>query len=553
MNRVLRISLLLGLFIPVWFFGLSQCGSGTTIANNPESPSNNNNFTVDTSQIEYSAVSGGETTVSIDSDAFTYPTGKDEDDLVVTIIVDGAVQSTLTSSDFSSNAPLLKSSNLKLASLAQASTQASQSYAVSGDLVSVDVTADDGDTVTTAFSVGSAAASLLVSGDVGDSAVTPDAVDSSAASSSDTSAIEDGTSEFENRDLSGAESEFCDRYEAGSTNSQVAFGCYLAKLLRLLEETESDTLLASFGESTLNVETLILDGIFDDFDGNGFDDFIYTSYGDLPFNTDIFSERGLRGSLASLVQLLSDNSVSESSFRSQLVDEVQHFEYMEALLTIVLSDSAFTYEIPRELFYTAGDLDTSYNDARLFMAKTKLAIVGLNILGAYDFGVDPDDVTDGTSEPDFTYEALVEDLNGSGETVGSVTVDSTAFLTMDDEDLITGSRQRCEDGIDFLEEFLEEVNGGESSDLFDDSLDIVDTDDAEDLFEELQTSIGSSGETDLDSYTSSVSVDLDAFFDDPPHAGDVSGSDPFDYDSGDDDIDIVESYFEELLDGIATF
>jgi hypothetical protein len=49
----------------------------------------------------------------------------------------------------------------------------------------------------------------------------------------------------------------------------------------------------------------------------------------------------------------------------------------------------------------------------------------------------------------------------------------------------------------------------------------------------------------------SVSINLDAFFDNPPSAGDVTDSDPFVFENG--EVRIVESYFNDLLDGIVEY
>jgi hypothetical protein len=48
-----------------------------------------------------------------------------------------------------------------------------------------------------------------------------------------------------------------------------------------------------------------------------------------------------------------------------------------------------------------------------------------------------------------------------------------------------------------------------------------------------------------------VSINLDAFFDNPPSAGDVTDSDPFVFENG--EVRIVESYFNDLLDGIVEY
>lgn len=529
----------------------AQCsGQGTTIAGNPDGSGDTAtaDFDVTTSGILYSAVSSGQITVTSSLDAVTFPTGYSSADLVVTILVNGSLQETLSSDDFSSSSAEL---NINLSKgLSVTST--------TSNLFSATVSSASGNQVLALFSIGSSEPPVILSGEVGSSAVNPSKVTASASSDTDLSALSTGLSALETGDVSSAEAAYCDAFEGGSGNSQVAFGCYLSQLLNLPETSEFATLLTSFGESSVDVETLILEGIFKSpISDTGFDDFSYTEYSSLPLNG-IFASSSLSktGMLASLIKRLKDSSTSESALRGELQNLVQHFEMMESLLTIVLSDASFTFTIPSELFYTDADMVASYNDAMLFMAKTKLVIVGLNISAAYKTGLNPNKVLK-SSGTEFDNQILTADLNGTGETIGSVTVDSVAFLTMEDESLITGSRARCEDGLDYLVEGLTNLKNGESSALFDQSFDRFSMSIPQDVAKDLQRSIASSGMLTLsvvgDHSGHTLKLDLDAFFDNPPSASDVTSSDPFVYNSTDDKIEIVEAYFSELLQDVAEY
>ena len=226
---------------------------------------------------------------------------------------------------------------------------------------------------------------------------------------------------------------------------------------------------------------------------------------------------------------------------------------METLLDSVLDDSNFGYTIPEESFSTDSDLTVSYNDARIFQAKTKLVLVALNVFAAYDYGVDVDMVLNADGD-DFDYEVLVEDLNGTGAEVNGITVDSVAFLTMNDDSLITDNHDRFTDAMDYLATAFENIDDGDHT-VFEDAFEyIADYEDLVAFFEDLKDSSDSSGMVAMGNlYGRSIELDLYEFFTNPPEGSDVTSSDPFIYDETDDTIELVEAYFQDLLTDIAEF
>lgn len=511
-----------------------QCGgSGTTIVGNPTTTG----FDVDESKVTYSGVSGTSMTVTATSDAVTFPTGTSSSDLIVSILVNGALATTLTNSDFNS-------STLQSLSTVQPSHQTS-------NLFSTSVTASSGSVITTIFSIGATSSNVVLSGTSSANATNPSKA-SSTTSTTDSTTISTGTTAFSNQNLSSAESTFCNAYLGGSTNSQVAFGCFLAKYIRLLETTDATTILTSLQEPSIDVQTLILDGIFQNpVDQGGPDQFVYTDYASLPLNTIFRSALNKNNKIGSLLQRLVNSSTTASQLQTELEALVDDFEFLEGTLSVVLSDANFSFTIPAETFYTNNDLLASFNDARLLMANVKASIVALNFQAAYDLGVDLDlFVMSGTID----HEVLVEDLNGSGATVNTVTVDNTPFLTLTSASKITNNKTRFEESMDYLQQAMSSLAGGASSDLFDDSLNRANLSNIEDLASDLLTSSQSSGFVSISLITKrSVRINMNQFFSNPPSASNVTGSDPFVYNMDSGLVNPVESYFDSFLNNIAIF
>lgn len=382
----------------------------------------------------------------------------------------------------------------------------------------------------------------------------------------------DGFLALQNRDFVEAESVYCADETSSEMASGDAFGCYLVRMISLLETEKANVILDSFDEDHLDVSTIIFEGIFDDYQPSsvfingydngdrGFDSFNYIYYPDLPFN-DIFSQNGVQDSLARLLDRLVQTNTSMLELQSQLHELVEDFELMEALLDKVLPDTAFAFTIPQELFSTETDLSVTLEDVKLFMAKTKLTLVGLNFQAAYDFGLNPASVLTNNGS-DFHTQAVVEDLNGSGVAINGGTVDNIVFMTLLDASLITNSKQRAIDGLALAFEGLTKLNEGRQSDILDESLRnyagiAYDLQDAVDLIECFYDSVRNPGMVNLEDYIGNsdesemdLQLDLYEFFTHPPDGSSVTSADPFVYSAVDGKIDAVEVFFDDFLEGI---
>lgn len=376
-----------------------------------------------------------------------------------------------------------------------------------------------------------------------------------------------GQAALESRDLSAAITAYCDPIDEGSTSSTLAFGCFLSKLLALPETTDAQNLLTALGEAPVDVKTLVLEGVFDgvgvspSYSGAGgyANGFTYGNYPNLPLN-DIINLH-VDESLANIVVRLNTSGTTAEVLEAEIAALRDDFEYLESLLSIVVTDTAFSYTIPKELFSTETDLVVSRNDSFLFMSSMKTTIVGLNIIDAYDYGVTLSQILDGGN---FNYQILVEDLNGTGATIGSVTVDDHAFLEMEDASLITNSETKFVEALEYLSTGMAALQAGEVSELFSPSFENTHTGEiltaanfgevkilADELLESINTDTLVPLTIVSDHSRENVSVNLHEFFTNPPSAADVTGSDPFVYEDG--TIQTVEVYFRDLLSGIAEF
>jgi hypothetical protein len=363
----------------------------------------------------------------------------------------------------------------------------------------------------------------------------------------DPDVVAEGKSLMETQDFSDAETTYCDAYDDGDTGYTIAFGCFLAKLMLLPETSDAEAILTSLGEDAVDVESDIIEDVFENFavtDGDyGFDNFTYTDYENLPLVSILGTSDGFTSKLAQIVQRLVDSGTSASDLQDQIFELVEHFEEMEDLLDDVLADSDFEYTIPADTFSTDDDLEVSYNDARIFMASVKSSIVSLSVFAAYDYGVDVENILNADGD-EFDYEDLVDELNGG------------SFLTLIDGDLITDNRERFIDALDYLATAIENIDDGDDT-VFEESLEDLSSSAYEgivEFLEELKDSADSSGMVELSGIDRrSIKVDLYEFFSNPPEGTDVTSSDPFDYNSDEDTIEIVEVFFDDLLTDIASF
>lgn len=446
-------------------------------------------------------------------------------------------------------------------------------YSEDGNTITFEVTFSDGTTIEVTLTFDDDG--NLESGTLEEnSSSTPATFEESAGENHEgttAEALTAGFSAFEERDTTTAESEYCEELLDDPTNSTLAFGCFWSKMMLIPETTEATTLLAAFDENPFSLETSLFgtNGLFDNIDdieteGQYFILFNYLDF-NLPFADFFTSVDSLDFSekMASLLDLAIDNGISTSEIQNMIDDLTPYFTELEALLTIVLADADFTFTLPPSLYrldefpfiteVDDGELDVIYTDVELFMGSLQSIIVNFEWSMAYDLGVEIENIV---QSGNINQAILVADLNGTGETIGSVTVDTIPFLTLTDSDRITNSQSRLLSALTFQKNNLQNILDGEVSDFATEPSNNYDLSRYITFLEQMIDSINN-GLTDIDLPGSSLGTDLQInmqnFFSSPPDAStlDASAGDPFVLESG--DATLVESYFRELLDGTAEF
>lgn len=373
------------------------------------------------------------------------------------------------------------------------------------------------------------------------------------------STIDEGMDHLEDQDLVAAEQTFCEAYDAGEINSEVAFGCFLTQALLLPESANFTTLLESFDEPAMDTEEDIIEDIIESYTGTpsastdifGFN---YQNYSHLPLSSILNSSADIQSKWAQVVNRLVTTGTSAEDFRNQVQDLIDDFEYLETLLDSVLADPTFSFTIPEEVFNRGTESQVEYHHVNFMMSGVKSTIVTLSLFSAYDLGMNPEDVVNEDGD-DFDLEVLVEDFNGTGATVNDVTVDSVAFLTLVDSSLISSNRIRFIEAIEHLEEGLSDLTNSQMDGLLDSSITsiklnfvVANETELNDLLDDLKISAQSSGFQTISAFTGRVvKMDLYEFFTNPPSATDVSSSDPFIYDEDDDKISMVEAFLSDLF------
>lgn len=361
-----------------------------------------------------------------------------------------------------------------------------------------------------------------------------------------------GLSAFRNRDLVGARDAFCKELPDEPEDSRLAFGCFWAKWMLLPTSSEAATLLAVFDEEALLPEIHFYgsEGVFtrigevDRAQDQIFPEFNYGHF-KLPFNQfdPTFTVQSI------LLNRAVANGVSAPQVQGMIEDLIPPLEQLAALGSVFLADSAFTFSLPKELFNLSSDLAVTPNDAALFLAGVEGTIFLYQLVTAYDFGLEIHKVAFPTFLDD---DALLEDLNGSGATIGSTTFDTVSFLTLIDRGRIAGSKPHFLRACTLAKGALERLEAGEASTLFSAARGERSMAEPISLLADLIASLD--GPTAIQSLSShSLSLDLGKFFANPPDAAALGAGagDPFVLEDG--AVVGVESYFKTLLDGIAEF
>lgn len=528
MNRILKNSLLA---LILTAFAACSGGSGTTIVGNPTSSSS--------STITLSQLSGEESTITVPLSVFE-STPTISAGLSGRLLTGGSSGASASTSslegatiDIKING-VLTNEGLSAEDNYQESLQSVVFILTSlqdGDEVTIIVHKNDGTDVSFTGSVSADAETEVVS---------------------DFGALE-GAAALADRDLASAVEEYCGAYENGDTDSSTAFGCYLAKAFSLPETSDFAAILADFNEGPVNVTEDILGDVVDSFTGEGERPsyFIYTDYENLPFNSFLAGSASTVEKLAQFAVGLNATGTTAQALQTDVDALYADFEELEDLLEVVLDDADFAYEIPEDLFGSEGNLPVNYTQARLHMGSVQAVLVGLDIFAAYDFGATPADVVN-SDDTDFDQEILTADLNGTGETVKGVTVDTTPFLTLTNEARITGASARAAQALENLSAGLSIFDDHAEAFFLWQEADGIMTIDVRTLLDDLLTSLNDDVMVGVGEIGGrEVSVNLHAFFTDPPSAADVDSSDPFVFEDG--AIQFVETYFEDLLDGIAEF
>lgn len=177
--------------------------------------------------------------------------------------------------------------------------------------------------------------------------------------------------------------------------------------------------------------------------------------------------------------------------------------------------------------------------------------MSLNILSAYDLGIQIQDfVVDGVVDVDI----LAADLNGSGETVNGVTVDTVRFLTLDDASTIAAQETRLTQSLGYAKTGLDALAQGATSEFFDiEFSQYYSLAYGVDVLEELQQAL--TGMTTMTTFDTVFNLNLDEFFSNPPDGASVSvdAGDPAIVNSTTGEVELVESYFQTYFTDIAEF
>ncbi len=538
MHKIVQKFLIL--LIPILGMGHLSCqglSPGTTVVGTTTISA----LDIDASAATLSAIAEGQTTLTVTADLVTgYPSGTSQEDLSIIVMLDGKYQASFDQADFAA------------ATQSVLSVVVEQAQA-SANLFSFTFPVAAGQKVLLLVSVGPSAKTSILRATLTAkqvSAFLPAA--SLELTDAEWLAAEAGLLMLQSHNLSAAELAYCGAVQSGSVNSTLAFGCFLTKLLLLPENSATTQLLADINYPAFDTERDVLDGIFASHPTGGFDRFVYQDYATLPLASEV-ATLNQGNALANLLNRLRSHSTTVLAALDKVKSELGDVAQLESLLMIALADTHFSFAIPKNLFFLNLDIVISYNDARLFTAAIKATYAAFNVTGAYDPGVNLEHIlsADGT---DIDYQIFVSDLNGAGETINEVTTDTTAFLAARDLSLIGDSKTHFIDALRFWKVGMQALIDGENSGFFDASFDSFDRQIAVDLANELLQSASSSGFVGLSSVgAASVKLNLLEFFNDPPDASDVTDADPFVYNTETGRVELVEAYFQSLLQNVAQF
>lgn len=423
--------------------------------------------------------------------------------------------------------------------------------------------------------------------------------------------LELGADALKARDIASAKNIYCSALEGtsamttkdsggGTPATGICFGCAMTRFFELWESEPVQTIIQAFGERRLAVQADLFNdgGVFDRVmkrrDNITNPDGTPICLNDLPFMASskcgefLYEAGGTRyyrdtlrpyakPLVTKMLCSLKSNSVPFDTIRTNFASIAAELQAIDGILQPALSDTSFTFTIPKDLFRTRTDHPITVDDLNMFSAGLNLGVFFLGLAQAYDPGIDPQKICQADK---IIRDIALEDLNGSGGTVGGVTVDSIPIATLLDETKVKNLRPVYDAFVNKTLAGLTGVRDHGSSLLWENFLnglkiDIYNTlrgnghhsftdiiDRAISLFNEFKAM--STGFSPILNYPGRrLQINMDGFFTTPPDgvkAADVSSSYPFVLEDrcrlyGSCDrfpFDAVELFWNEFTRGIAT-
>ncbi|MBX7148969.1 hypothetical protein K1X76_07770 [bacterium] len=365
-------------------------------------------------------------------------------------------------------------------------------------------------------------------------------------------ALASGYAFLKTQDIVSAKNAYCNELVDEPANAQLAFGCAWLKMTLSIEEAPAVSILEAFNQPQVVVATNIFgpDGAISQYHqlAKTHGDYKF-NYSDLklPFSQLMRQNPNFSKLMAAVIKPLIDNNVSMATLQGFLKQLQPYFIGLESDCNKAVGDSLLDFVIPKEVYGTDNDLHAKQGDAYALLAVSQGVVAGLDMAGAYDYGVQFKGYL--VKDSKINVNALTADLNGEAKTVGVYSTDNVPFLSLLDSSLITGQKLRFIRALQNAEEGLTRIRSAGSD--FAPSLTEVALTDLLTTVQQAQTSL----KGQFVSFTSlpkneEVTINLKAFFDVPPNAQTMPVESGYPFVVEGYKMKLVESYFQTLLTGI---
>lgn len=339
-------------------------------------------------------------------------------------------------------------------------------------------------------------------------------------------------------DVVAAQTNYDAALVADSTNTNAAFGAAFSRILQLPASTPSTNLLASFGQSPIQMSNLLGPTSYMaavNANNTTSDDTINNTDPDLadyfPFFGLLPSEDEQNEKTDAVIFSQTTAGLTSADLIAQAMDYAPLWQEIADLLAQADQSNDFQFVLPKELYYGTQDVPLNRIDLKLLRSNFEFLLSDLYMANSWNFFFTLDGLYDSNGHLLISQQEIVDQLN--------------QFFTLKADHQLDLAQEKFSSGLQMLLDAHDLVPSITVDGIVDNTTDTTaGYDELDAAASVIQQSLAS--QQSFAYVDPVVNINLNAFFNAPPDASEVD-IDPYVLEDG--QIRPVEGFFEEVLRG----